>query len=371
MLRVGRWFASGLLVVGLLLAAGAAVAQNPAAVLFPFVTTETGKFTFIALRNTGSSTSGTPITAYHFTYAMKPVLTSSPVGAHPVENKAGCEHFDGDVLTTPADLMIFEAGRKVVDPSGTTALFEGGTTAPVTSAPLAFPTAGRAGFLIVETNTPVVDSIFGTETVIDSAAGLAVSMSTAFLSSTIPTNPDFSGIDGSTVLPPPIGPTGYKNVSWFPTNIAETSWFVIPLGGRAAMAPSGGGGLRVGLTPRSPVLPTPGLGGAYDLDEHFFSGSKITPVRCFGYINRNDILQPGTDAAVAGGGWMAVASSPLTLAASDPVDPSGSYLNQPFMMIAGQESAALGTPKMTVHREPDLTPCFSGSGFSVGCGGGP
>ena len=127
MRHLTRLFTSGLLGVGLVLSGGVALAQNSAAVLFPFVTTETGKFTFITIKNTGSSTAGTPIAAYHFTYAMK---------AAPIVNKAECEHFDGDAVTTPADMMIFEVGGKVTTDAGTSALFEGGLTAPVTSRPL-------------------------------------------------------------------------------------------------------------------------------------------------------------------------------------------------------------------------------------------
>ena len=223
------------------------------------------------------------------------------------------------------------------------------------------------GFLIVETPAPVDDSIFGTVTVIDAAAGLAVSMSTAFYSSTIPTNPDFSGIDGNTVLPAPIGATGYKVISWFPTSLVDTSWFVIPLGDRVTMG--GGGGIRRALTLRSPVLPAPGIAGAYDLDERFLSGGKISPVRCFGLITRADLLQPGVDVSTQGGGWTAVASTTVTLAVNDSVDPGGIYPPGPFLMIAAQRSTALGPVRTTLHREPDLTPCFSGSGFGVDCPG--
>jgi len=370
--HIGRRFASGLLVVGLVLCGSLASAQvvvgpGNAALLFPYVTTEAGKFTFITINNVGLSTLGTPIPAYHFSYAMKPV-TGAP---NHVVNKAGCEHFDADVVTTPADMMIFEVGGKVTTDAGTSALFEGGLTAPVTSLPLTFPVAGRVGFLIVETNTPVVDSLFGTTTLIDSAAGLVVSLSTDFLSSAIATNPDFSGIDGAAVLPG-IGATGFKALSWFPTDIIDTSWFVIPLGDRVTMAPPGGGGIRRAIVPYAPVLPAPGVQGAHDLDEQFFSGGKTAPVRCFGYIDRDEILQPGTDLATAGGGWTAVASTLLTLPASDLVDPSGSYTPGPFLMIAGQVSAALGAPMMTVHRVPDLVPCFSPAGFGLTCpGGGP
>src|SRR5712691_4856045 len=138
---------SCLLVLNLLLGGGLVFAPKADAlqsILFPFVTTEASKFTFITIENDGAATFGPA--SLHFTYAMKAV---------PIVNKAGCEHFDGDVSTTPVDMMIFEVNRKVVDASGTTALFEGGTTAPITSTPLAFPVVDRQGFLIVEQNATV------------------------------------------------------------------------------------------------------------------------------------------------------------------------------------------------------------------------
>ncbi len=365
---------SCLLVLNLLLGGGLVFAPKADAlssILFPFITTEASKFTFITIENDGAAPAP-GAAGLHFTYAMKAV---------PIVNKAGCEHFDGDVDTTPTDMMIFEANRKVVDASGTTALFEGGTTAPITSAPLAFPVADRVGFLIVEQNIATGLGgayLAGTAAVIDSGTGLTFSYSTQFTTAAISPNPDFSAIDGGVygggapVGPTGVGFSGFKAATWYPTTAVATSWFVLPLSTRLIMAPSGGGGIRLGLRTATDHLPTPNLQGAYDLDEHFFSGGKSTTIRCFGVVTRGDLLQGAVDAATAGGGFTFVVSNgaTTTLAATDAVDPGGVYNPTPFTLIKLQSTSVLGSPKATEHAEPDHNPCFNPSGvFAGNCAG--
>ena len=350
-----------LLVLNLLFGGGFVFAPKAEALqslLFPFVTTETGKFTFITINNDDFS-AGLPI-SLHFTYGIKAV---------PIVNKAGCEHFDGNVTTTPFDMMIFEVNRKVIDASGTTALFEGGNTAPVTSTPLALPTADRVGFLIVEQNAASLSFLFGTATVIDSATGLTFSYSTNYLTTATGAglNPSFAAIDGGDFDFGTVTNTGFKSISWYPVSIVTTSWFVLPLSDRATM--SSGEGFRLALMPR---IEATGLGGAFDLDEAFFSGSKTAPVQCFGLITRGDLLQPATAAATDGGGFTAVVSTTLTLSAADSVDPGGVYGPGSFSMFKVQATSALGSPRSTVHQEPDVYPCFrqkstTPAGFDSAC----
>lgn len=304
--------------------------------LFPYITTETGKFTFITILNDGSTPGPGNL---HFTYGMKPA---------PVVAKAGCQHFDGDAPSTLGDMMIFEVNGKVSEPGG--ALFEGGSTAPVTSGPLIYPLSGQQGFLIV--NQPAGNDafLFGWASVVDSASGLTWTYSTSGLtrgsSLTAGASADFSPIDGSE----------RKFTSWYPQTIVPTSWVVVPLGTRDAMSPVAGGGIRRGII--SSVdhtiagVATSGTAGAFDLDEQFISGGRNVPIRCFGNMSRADLLQPATDAATAGGGWLSTVSTSLTLAPADAVDPGGSYVTGPYLLFKVQTTTALGAAKTTINREP-------------------
>jgi len=372
---------SCLLVLNLLLGGAFVFAPKAEAfqsLLFPFITTETGKFTFITITNDGSAGPtplGTAVAAQlHFSYATKAV---------PIVNKAGCDHFDSDVGTTAADMMIFEVNRKVTDPTGTTVLFE--SAGAVTSTPLALLSVNRVGFLIVETNAAFMTAgvgggpfLFGTAAVVDSGSGLTLSYSTDFSSSTVGgavTNADFTATDGGNYVggvavgTGGAGFSGMKNATWYPTSLVSTSWFVLPLSTRSVMTPVGGGGIRLGLRTFSEHLPTANLQGAFDLDESFFSGGRSPVVRCFGQIARSDFLGTDVDAATAGGGFIFLGANgtATTLAATDTVDPGGVYNPTPFSLFKAQSTSALGSPKSSVHREPDHDPCYNPAGvFPVG-----
>jgi len=322
------------------LAVGLAVPQQAHAlrdILFPYVTTEAGKFTFISILN-DASVPGPEAAGLHFSYAMKPA---------PVVAKAGCQHFDSDVNTTLADMMIFEVNRKVIDPSGTTALFEGGTAGSVTSGPLAYPIAGHVGFLSVRQPEANDAYLFGWATVVDSANGLTWTYSSDFLTSggALSGPTDYSLLDGS----------NRKFLSWYPQAIVPTSWYVLPLSTEAAMIPGGGGGIRRGLVTNvdhafagAPA----GTPGATDLDEQFFSGGKNVAIRCLGFMNRADLLFAASDFSTAGGGWASIVAIAHTLPATDAVDPGGAYTAGPYLAYKIQSTTALGAIRTTVNREP-------------------
>lgn len=376
---------SSLLVLNLLLGGGLILAPKADALqglLFPFVTTETGKFTFITINNDGAqgSSFGTPVGAslpnLHFTYAYKPV---------PIQNTGGCTHFDGDVFTTDVDMMIFEVNRKVTGPGGSTALFEPGAgvpTPPVTSTPLALTINDTQAFLIVEPNTAKTVFLFGTAAVIDAANGLAASYSTNTLtaSSSAPatpyvasgTNPDFTAIDGGVYSGgAPIGPggvtfSGFKNIAWYPTSVVTSSWFVLPLSTRSTMIPATGGGIRWAGRAVTDHLPSSNLFGAYDLDERFFSGGNVARVRCFGVLTRASILSGGSDTSTVNGGFTFLAGNGSGVVIAPVTDPNdaqgGTYIGQPFLALKFQTTTALGAIKSAVHQEADHNPCFNPDG---------
>lgn len=338
---------------------GPVEADSPVALLFPFITTEAGKFTFITIENNGFFGSPGGTFSYHFTYATKAV---------PVENRAGCDHFDSEAETTPSDMMIFEVSGKVKTDPPSNVLFEG--AGPDTSTAVVYPLQNRIGFLIVDQSTSPdgpAGLIYGTAVIVDSASGLTWSYSTNYLNSDIFPDPDFSGIDGHTfiVAGDDFSPTGAKVATWYPASLVTTGWYVLPLSSGSVMASAGGGGIRLGLQAFDPVT---GSEGAFDLDEQLFSGGRRTPVRCLGIVTRADLLQPGVLATTDGGGWSLIAGvlgpSPLILSPTDPVDPGGVYGPEPFTMFKIQSATALGALKTTVHQEPDLFPCFDPTEFN-------
>jgi hypothetical protein len=386
---------SCLLVLNLLLGGGLIFAPKADALqglLFPFVTTETGKFTFITITNDGggASTFGIPVGVtppnLHFTYAYKPT---------PINNTAACIHFDGDVLTTDTDMMIFEVNRKVTGPGGSTALFEPGAgvpTPPVTSTPLALtPGVDAQAFLIVEPNLPRTVFLFGTAAIIDAATGLAASYSTNTFTATgtglspnaagptpgaaTGTGPDFTAIDGGVYGPggqggTPVGTggvsfSGFKNVAWYPTSVVTSSWFILPLSTRANMIPGTGGGIRWAGRTSSDHLPGPNSQGAFDLDERFFSGGLSPRVRCFGLLTRASFLSGGSDTSTVNGGhtFLAGNGTVITTNSIDPTDPLANYIGHPFMALKFQTTSALGAIKSAVHQEADHSPCFNPSGL--------
>ncbi len=336
-------FASALVVVSLIVGGGLVLAPpveaNDPGVFFPFITTETGKFTFITLLNDGDAwNTPPPDPFYHFSYAMKPV---------PIVNTAGCEHLDGDVPTTPGDMMIFEVNGKVKTDPPSAVLFEG--PLPDTSGPVVtFPVADRVGFLIVEASAGGITGtvhVNGTAAVVDTVSGLTFSYSTAQFNTD-----SFTGTDGNFLIESDDADTEFF-LSWYPASIVTTSWYVLPLSFRSAMAPSGGGGLRVALTAHPNTLPSTTGSGAFDLDEHFFSGTKKAAVRCLGIITRGNLLQPATVASTDGGGWLKTVGTTTTLSPTDSVDPGGFYESIDFLIFKIQTTTALGGTKTTIHLE--------------------
>jgi len=363
---------SCLLVLNLLLGGGLVFAPKAdalEALLFPFITTEVGKFTFITINNDGAGAPfGVPPSALignlHFTYATKPV---------PVLQRTGCLHFNADAFTTDVDMMIFEVNKKVSGPGGAAALFEPSTGQPITSVPITLPSVDRVGFLIVEPTSPINAYLFGTAAVVDAATGLAFSYSTNWFTATGAAggvNPPFTAIDGglyaggAPVGPGGVGFSGFKNVAWYPTSIVSTSWYVLPLSTRSVMSPGAGGGIRLGLRTATDHLPAPNLEGAYDLDERFFSGGLRKNVRCLAIITRANFLGTDVDISTAGGGFtfLAANGSSATVGPTDAQDPGGVYGPTPFMLLKIQSTHALGAQKSTMHQEADHNPCFNPNG---------
>ena len=321
----------------LLLGVGVKGAQA-SSLLFPYLSTQSGVYSFVTIANYGDSAWGqTGITNYHLSYAHKTAGATN-------FNTIGCNHLDANVTTTPNDMMTFEVGGKVTD-AGNVVLFE--NAAPVTSTALTLPISNQIAFLIVEPvpvgpQTAAMANVYGWADVIDTAANMTLNYSTTYLNNVTDSDPDFSNLDAA---------TGWRVASWYPTTYVTTSWHILPVGLRSAMAPSAGGGIRRGLYATANDANTY---AAWDRDEHGWSGSYNTGVYCFGIISRADVLMPGVVANTDAGGFMFLEDTAVTISGT-------SYSSGPFIVHKIQSAtAAAGVGTRTgINREPMVWPAFT------------
>jgi hypothetical protein len=295
--------------IGAVLAASSMVANAADNVLFPYVTSKAGAYTFVSLANSGAAPAAD---AYHFYYMTKPVGSA---------NSVGCNHFDAIGKTTQNDLMQFEVSKKL----DMKTLF-----ADTTSTAINLPLAGHEGFLIVAADTVNANLLYhGEATVIDASSGLYYSYSTDGLTAASAADPLFSAAVITTSL-------NDKFTSWYPASAVNTTYYIVPTDLRSTMAAVAGGGVKVTLQAN-----TAGIvgGGAYDLNETPFSGTQNPVVTCFGYVKPADYLQPGTAAATTNGGWM---NSNCIAAGSTATG---------FLQFKVQDSIALGAKFTTIARD--------------------
>lgn len=275
--------------------------------LFPFVTTNTGAFTFITLNNGGASNVGG---AHHYIYGMK---------ATGAANSVGCEHQDGNGSLTPNDVMQFDiTGVTKIE---TAAYLNNGDTNnsfPYTGG------AGKQGFLIVNSNGLSGDTLYGSAVIVDTSTGLRMAYATGGLSTNDATPADFTannvGVAGgaevanSGIVTTVGGVAGNGNhmLTWYASPQITSSWYVVPLGLETAMSPSAAIG---GIAASYSMFNSAGtLGGAYDMKEAFTSGSQAASVKCTGLLTRDLMLQPGALANTAKGGWALLGQSNVTAA---------------------------------------------------------
>lgn len=345
------------LVAGGLLGLAAQSAQADG-ILFPYLSTQAGVYSFVTVVNdaVGSSNS------YHFTYGHKTA---------PVANRGNCEHFDGDVGTTLNDMMTFHVRGTILEPGAAGyALFEaagdgaGAGAGGLTSTPLPLRVDNQIAFLGVEHNGSEPDStavnLFGWAEVIDTGANLSLAYSTHnFVDASAYAMADRANFANLS--------TGAVVLSWYPTTMVTTSWHVLELAvigsASGSMSPASGSFLRRGYTV-SGTYNNSTNGGAYDRDELFWSGSKTTRIRCFGIVNRGDLLGSGVDANTVSGGWTyLVGANAGSAPPNDAQDPDGSYssagTNYLVHKIQAATSAAGVGARMAINREPSKAPTFT------------
>jgi hypothetical protein len=355
------------LVAGGLVGLGAQPAQADG-ILFPYLSTQTGVFSFVSVVNRDVAVIVAP--QLSFTYGHK-AATAGPVVT---SNTGSCSHFDAGVTSTQSDMMTFHV-RGTITTAGASgfALFEaagdgaGPGVGQLTSTPAPLPLDNQLTFLVVENNAadpanPL--SLYGWAEVIDTTTNLSFAYSTN----------DYARVNGvasttnftTNVVTSPVGPpaggiaSGPVVLSWYPTAFVDTRWHILNVGTTGTMSPAVGGGIRQVFTvANAAVVP---VGGAFNRDENFFSGARTQPIRCFGILNRGDLLSGGPLANTADGGWTRLVGGVAIAVGGVADDLTGAYaLGTSFLTHKIQTvTPATGiAPRQLMNREPNEDPSFT------------
>jgi len=275
--------------VGAVLAAASMVASagtpGTTNLLFPFVTSKTGAYTFLSITNQLGAAGPRPL---HFLWATK-ALTAA--------NSAACGHINGDATSTQNDLMQFEMSNRIDVPTA---------FGDVTSIPKYFPGgavgANQQGFLTVNNDTTAAygeaaayfgATLHGDAHIIDSASGLFMAYSTEDLHTANSANPAFGSTAG------PDGGLPNKVLSWYPTSVVTTAFYILPLDTETAMGYGGASTATYAVTGPLPA----GFFGHYNNNEGFQSSTTTAAVTCFGTVTRDAMLGTLNAPWSVNGGW--------------------------------------------------------------------
>lgn len=302
--------------------------------LFPYITTATGSFTFISIVNQKGVAAVTPL---HFTYATKAITAAA---------SSACTHLDGDATSTSNDLMQFEVQNKVNVPS----IF-GDTTSVPKYFPNTVAAAGQHGMLIVNNAaagaygsgaTYNAAILYGEARIINTASGLAAGYSTEDLHTATAADPNF-GAAGA-----PDGGLSAKVISWFPDPTVATSWYAVPLGLESAMGFNGGVRATYQVQDASATQAAGGFGGHYNNNEGFQSSTATADVRCVGTFDRATLLGALNSPWSANGGWGNFSS----IANASTTFPAAAFT--PSLVYKLETTTAVGGTQSFVTREPVL-----------------
>ncbi|MBK7001878.1 MAG: hypothetical protein IPH35_18455 [Rhodoferax sp.] len=305
--------------------------------LFPYITTKAGAYTFISITNqVGTATpAGASTGALHFTYATK------AIGA---DANSNCEHVDSDGATTLNDLMQFEVAKKI-----DLKTMVGDTT----STPVHFDGANREGFLVVNNSSDARYGtrggyanfrLYGEARIIDTQSGLFFGYNTDDLHTTgigADNTPDFSDPSG----PDSSATSNFTKVlSWFPTSIVSTSIYAVPLNTEWEMGYQGRVRTHFTLvsadiknTSTGRVEPAV-FGGHYNNNEVFQSGQKTVGVTCFGSITRDALVGDLGKAWSTNGGWANLYSPGHATAGTTPSQNAVVFKQESTSALGGTQS---------------------------------
>lgn len=337
-----KTFQKSLIAAALVAGSFAAIAGTPGTtnLLFPYVTSQTGAYTFISIaQQGGSAAAAKPL---HFTYATKKIAANASIfddtnflGALVGINtsESNCVHIDGDAKSTGNDLMQFEMSKRIDVPAA---------FGDTTSVPKYFPNnaAGtdRHGMLIVNNAvgasygsgaTYTGATLYGEARIIHTASGLAAGYSTDDLHTADSANPDFSSTAG------PDGGNIPKVISWFAEPTVNTTFFFLPLGTEQDMAFAANSITQEYIVEGAGA----GIAGHYNNNEEFQSSNAGVTVSCLGLVNRSKLMGGLNAGFSANGGWGNITNT-------------GRFDRNNFLAYKYETTSATGGPAAFVNRVP-------------------
>lgn len=329
-----KTFQKSLIAAALVAGSFAAVAGTAGTtnLLFPYVTTQAGTFTFISIaqQKGGLPVAGSNSQPLHYTYATKAIDAT---------NATACAHINGDGMSTQNDLTQFEIQGKVDLKSA---------FGDTTSSPKLFPNTAAGnnqhGMLIV--NNAIAGAygagpyggaiLYGEARIINTANGMALGYSTDDLHTANAANPDFAA--GPDALLP------NKVISWFAEPAVSTSWYALPLGTEQTMAFDGNLSVRYQVQDATATQIAGGVAGHYNNNEGFQSSTANAAVTCLGTFNRTALLGDLNAPWSVNGGW----GNMVTVNALNAFTPT------PNLLYKVESTRALGGNMTFVTREPTL-----------------
>ena len=256
--------------------AAAGVAHADDNLLFPYISSVSGGYTFLSITADGNAAVAGGSHYYYMTKLAGAAATSA------------CEHFDGVGANTENDLFQFEMSKQVdlITVTGDT-----------TSTPLTMASTGKEGFLMVVANTPNVASrMTGEATLVSIGSGLMYTYN-GITAPSAAGNPDY----GSAA-------TGLQQTNrifqWYADPAVATSFYVANVGTVTNMKLGTLASTFKSVSNKTVV----GDEGAFDNNEKLWSGAVAKTITCFGSAKPSDLLGSDTYAKVKNGGYMEVAN---------------------------------------------------------------
>ncbi len=280
-----------------LLATSMAASAEP--LLFPYFISGSGEYTFITLRADDAAAN------LHYVWSY-----DDPTWGE-------CTHFDLSGSMSAADLIQ----QTVVSPSSPGGVdIEDFYADTNVSNPQYLPlTVGTEGFLQVNHDAAAEAEFSGQAIVVDVNAG-TVSAYRGLNNIASTAEGDFSSIFVSAMS---------NDYTWYPTDLVDTSWFVLATGTNMHL----GGGWFGELDLYN------GFDGIYDRDERFASGSIVNNVVCYRTLTLADMLTTAQMVHAQNGGWMWKVNVPVSGGATG------------ALVYKFETTNALGTSKTAISEE--------------------
>ncbi len=296
---------TALLCAALTALGGMAAAQANNTLLFPYVIASGSAYTFVTVYENPNVARRDPLAqpgSFSVTYGVKPIGAGA--------NEPCLPRREARMAATAAQggMLQWEVGWRFNLPADFGDQWEYAMQNDGNGVPQGVVPGNHHGFMLVAYDQPGTQwaRVHGEAVVVDTASGLVLSYAATSAPSA---QADFAAQAGSEFAS-----------TWFPTPIAGTTWYVLPVGSRENMTPSAGGGLPGKIA----AYTIPEEMGSFGRNGRFDSYLAEKTFTCFGVFGLPD-LHPS--APVYGmGGWFTLKTvkpgSSYSATAPDQVRPS-------------------------------------------------